>query len=67
MNFQDVAFLPSRASLSTTCLKNCGRGECFKTTTCPNTVVEGMQGHAPCKMLSLQQSFFYVSRISWKL
>ena len=32
--FQDVTFLPSRASFSTTLLKNCGRGKSLRTTTC---------------------------------
>ena len=31
------------------------------TTTCLKTVVGGKQGHAPCKILSLQQSTFFVS------
>ena len=33
MGFQDIAFQPSRASFSTTSLKNCGRGESLGTTT----------------------------------
>ena len=37
--FIDLAFLPSRASFSTTLLKNCGRDESLWTTTCLNTVV----------------------------
>ena len=32
MGFHDVAFLPSRASSSTTCHKNGGRGEGLRTT-----------------------------------
>ena len=47
MVFQDVAFLPSRASLSTTFLKTCGRGESFVTTTCHKTVAKGKQGYDP--------------------
>ena len=58
MGFQDVAFLPSRASFSTTFLKSYGRGESLVTTTCLKTVVGGKQGHAPCKILLLQQSLF---------
>ena len=58
MGYQDVAFLPSRASFSTTFLKNCGRGESLGTTTFLKTVVGGRQGHAPCEVLLLQQSLF---------
>ena len=43
MSFQDEAFLPSRATPSTTCLKNCGRGEGFRTTTCTSAEHHGMQ------------------------
>ena len=57
MAFQDAASLSSRASFSTTFLKNCGRSESLGTTTCPKTVVECKQWHAPSKVLSLQQSF----------
>ena len=39
-------------------LKNCGRGENFRTTTCLKTVVGGMQGHAPCKAHLLHIAFF---------
>ena len=39
MVFQDVAFLPSRASFYTTFLKYCGRGESLGTTTCLKAVV----------------------------
>ena len=48
MGFQDVAFLPSKASLPTTFHTNCGRGESLRTTTCPKTVVGGKQGRGPC-------------------
>ena len=61
MGFQDVVLLPSRASFSTTFLKNCGRGESLGTTTCLITVVGGKQGHARCKIPLLQQSLFFVS------
>ena len=61
MSIKDVTLLPSRASFHTTFLKNCGRSESLGITTCPKTVVGGKQGHAPCKILSLQQSLFYVS------
>ena len=33
----------------------------MKTTTCLNTVVGGKQGHAPCRILALQQFIFSVS------
>ena len=58
MVIQDVAFLPSRASFPTTFLKNCGRDESLVNTTCLKTVVVGNLGHAPCKILSFQQSLF---------
>ena len=48
MDFLDVAPLPSRASVFTTFLTNCGRGESLGTTTCLNPVVGGRQGHTPC-------------------
>ena len=47
MGFQDVVLLPSQATLSTTFLKNCGRGEIFGTTACFITVVGGKVGHDP--------------------
>ena len=62
MGFQDVVFLPSKPSFNTTFLKTCGRGECLGSTTCLRTVVGGWQGHAPCKILSLQQSLFMCQR-----
>ena len=49
MGFQDVAFLPSRASFSTMFLKNCGRCKSLRTTTCPKTMAWAKQRHAPCK------------------
>ena len=52
MGFQDVAFLPSRSSLLTTFLKNCGIGECLRTTTCLITVVE-MNASGPPHVLRL--------------
>ena len=61
VGFQDVVFLPSQARFSTTFLKNCGRGEGLRTTICLETVVGGKQGRAPCKLLFLQQCFFFVS------
>ena len=51
MGFQDVVSLPSPANFTTSCLK---------------TVVFGKQGHAICKIISLQQIVFCVSEISWR-
>ena len=61
MGFQDVVFLSSIASFSTTFLKNCDGGKGHGTTTCLEIVVVGKQGHVSCKILLHQQSFFYVS------
>ena len=58
IGFHDVTFLLSRASFSTIFLKNGGRGESLETATCPKTVAWGRIGHATCKILLLQQSFF---------
>ena len=58
MGFLDVAFLPSRASLSTTFLENCVKVKSIATTTCLEIVVWCKQGHAPCETLLLQQSAF---------
>ena len=44
MGFQNIAFLPSRASFPTTFLKNCGRGECLVTITCLKTIVGVSKG-----------------------
>ena len=52
MGFHNVAFLPPRASFSTTFPKHCGRGKGLWTTTYLKTEVGGRQGHAPpCKIL----------------
>ena len=56
MSLQDVEFLLSRASYSTTFLKNCGRGERIRSNTCPKTVVGDKQGHAPRRILSLPKA-----------
>ena len=56
-----MMYLTSQACFSTTFLKNCCRGDSLRTTTCPKTVFGGKQWHAPCKILSLQQSFFMSS------
>ena len=46
MSIHGAAFLPSRASVYTTFLKNCGRGVCLRPTAYPTAVVGGKQGHA---------------------
>ena len=61
MGFQDVAFLPSRASFFTTFLINCGIDESVRTAACLRTVVGGKHGRAPCKILLLQQILICVS------
>ena len=58
ISLQDVAFLLSRASFSTTFYNNCGKNECLWTTTYLKTVIRCMQGHAPCKKFSLSVKFF---------
>ena len=59
MGFQDVAFLQPELVFSTIFVEDCGRGDTLRTITrCPKTVVGGKQGHAPCKILSLQQNRF---------
>ena len=54
---------PSRASSSTTILKNCGRGESLWTTTCLKTVVGG---RLPVKYGCSTKPLFCVSGISWR-
>ena len=61
MGFQDVVFLPIRASFFTTFLRNCGSGDSIRTTTCHKTVVGGKQGNAAYKIFLLQRSLFFVS------
>ena len=61
MSFQDVVFLPPRASFSTTFLKHCGGGEGLMTTTSLKTVVGGKQGHAPRGILLPHNASFCVS------
>ena len=51
MGFPDVAFLPSRASLTPHFLKKCCNGESLMITICLRTVVGGRQAHALCKIL----------------
>ena len=56
MTYQDIAFLPSRASFYTTFHKNCDRGESLGITTSYKNEVEGKQGCAPCKLLLLHKA-----------
>ena len=50
MGLQDVGFLPSRDSFSTTFHKNCGRGESLGTTTCLNSMVGVSKVKVTCPM-----------------
>ena len=45
-----------RATSHTTFLKDCGRGEGLRTTTCLRTVVVGRQGQAACKIILLHEA-----------
>ena len=47
IGFQDVAFLPSQASFSTTFLINRSRGEDLGTIACVKTVVGVSKGMLP--------------------
>ena len=61
MDVQDVVFLPSRASFSTTFLKSCSTCEGLGTSTLLKTVARGRQGHTPSGIFLLQQSLYSVS------
>ena len=50
MGSPDVAFLPSRASFSTTFHEDCGIGESLRTTTCPKIVVGASKGMLPVRL-----------------
>ena len=58
MDFQDVAFLFSRASFSTTFPQNCDGGESLRTTTCHKNVVGVSKGMLPVKTSSLRSPTF---------
>ena len=62
--FQDVMFLPSCASSSTTFLNNCGEGECLVTTTCVKTVVGVSKGMLSVKYFCSNKAYFCVSGFS---
>ena len=49
VGFQDVAFLPSLAELSTTSMKFFFRGRVLRTTTCPKTLVGVSKGMLPVR------------------
>ena len=53
--------LPSRAGFYARFIRNCGRGDGLMITTYLGTVARCKQLHAPCKILLLQQSVFFVS------
>ena len=61
MGIHDAAFLPSRATMSTTFHKSCGRGESLRTTTCPKTVVGVSKGMLPAKYVNSNNAYFSVS------
>ena len=58
MGFQNVAFLPSRASISTTFLEDCGRGESLEITKYLKAAIWAKQGHDQCKIILLRQTLF---------
>ena len=61
MGFHDVAFLSSQACFSTTFLKNCGRGEGHRTTTCLKTVVGVSMGMLPVEYFCSNKDSFFVN------
>ena len=71
MVFQDIEFLPSRASFFATFLKNCGRGGSLSTTTCIQIVVGGKQGHtytfAPQSLFLCQSNLMEIIRLLQRL
>ena len=66
MGFRDVAFLPSRASFSSTFLTNYDRGESLRTATSLKTVVGVSKGMLPVRYFRSDKASFCVSRISWR-
>ena len=61
MSFQDVAFLPSKASFYTTFVEYCGRCEGLRTTTFSIAVDVGRHGDGLCRVFLVQRSLFFVS------
>ena len=60
MGFQDVAFLPSGARLSTKFLKDLDRDESLVTNTYSKSVVGGKQRQALCKYFCSNKAYFCV-------
>ena len=56
--FQDVAFLPSRASFCSTFLKNCDRCYDLGTASCLQAVGWMSKGMLPVKSFSYNRSYF---------
>ena len=61
MDFQDVAFLPFKASCAITFLKKCDRGKGLRTTTCLKAVVGVIKGMLHVKYLGSNKSSFCIS------
>ena len=64
LGFQDVAFLPYRASFYTTFIKHCGRGEGLWTTTCLKLWLGVSKGMLPVRYFRFNEASFCVSQIS---
>ena len=64
MCFQDVAFLPSGASFSTTFLENCGTGDSLGTITCLKAVVGVSKGRLPVRYFHFNNASLCVRRMS---
>ena len=63
VSYQEVAFLPSQANVSTTFLKNSGGCVSLRTTTCPTTLVAVNKGMPTCKIPFLHEASFCVRQI----
>ena len=66
MGVQNVAFLPSLASFSTSFLDNCGGGESHWITTCLRTVVGVGKSILPVRYFCSNKTSFCVNRILWR-
>ena len=66
MGLQDVAFLPSRASFSTTFLKNCGRDDGLWTITYLGTVDGVSKSMRHVRYFCSKIVSFYISWITWR-
>ena len=58
MGFQDVAFQPSRASFSTTFVKNCVRGESLRPPHVVKLWLEVIKGMLPLRYLGYDKASF---------